>query len=163
MAALAHQAAEAAAAKQAAEATIAELRAEAASLRAEAAASAEARREAEAARQALVAAESKAQALEVQLSPLGSAFGAASGSPTVAPRDSPRVAARDSPAAARGDDGHLSSPRSDRSGSFRSAANMSSPSTPTALGRRSSMGTPHRVCRRDCPQLPELLAAPFFA
>jgi len=67
------QEANAAAAKQAAEAAVAELRAEAATLRAEAAASAEARRDAETARGAQAAAEARAQALEVQLSPLGAA------------------------------------------------------------------------------------------
>ena len=139
------QAAEAAAAKQAAETTIAELRAEAASLRAEAAASVQARKDADTARGALVAAEARAQALEVQLSPLGSAFGGSSSPPV---RDSPRDGAlSNSPtAAARADDGHLSSPRSNGSGSFRSVTNMSSPSTPTALGRRASTGLPQRVC-----------------
>ena len=67
------QEASAAAAKQAAEAAVAELQAEAATLRAEAAASAGARRDTEAARGALAAAEARAQALEVQLTPLGAA------------------------------------------------------------------------------------------
>ncbi len=77
------QEAKAAAAKQAAEAAVAELRAEAATLRAEAAASADARRDAEAARGALAAAEARAQALEVQLSPLGATAGPPASPPAV--------------------------------------------------------------------------------